>query len=110
MICYWCYWGWPKPIQEIYDRASADLGGFSDPLEFGPGHIVWSDENFLLAQQCLDDFDDHQPRYGESDLQVVRRSLVELASLSDEFKEPPENYDGQNPANFPPPSHWGCPT
>jgi hypothetical protein len=105
-ICYWCYWGWPKPIKEIYDRAVADLDGWDDPMEFGPGHIVWSDENWDSAQWCLDHFDEYRGDYSDVDLAIVRRSLEELLAVPGEFKEPPADYDDENPAAFPPPAHW----
>lgn len=106
--CYWCYWGWPKPIKEIYDRALADLGGWKDPLEFGPGHIVWSDENWDSADWCLEHFDEYPGQYGDEELAIVKRSLVELLAVPKEFKESPDEYDGENPADFPPPVHWEC--
>jgi hypothetical protein len=104
--CYWCHWGWPKPIKDIYDRAADDLGGYTDPLEFGPAHIVWSDENWDSAQWCLDNFDKYRGDHLENDLAIVRRSLEELLAVPEEMKAPPDNYDGENPANFPPPEHW----
>lgn len=104
--CYWCHWGWPKPIKDIFDRAVADLGGFTDAMYFGPAHIVWSDENFDSAQWCLDHFEDRWGDFNEEELAIVRRSLEELAAVPDEFKQPPNEYDGENPESFPPPSHW----
>ena len=107
-ICYWCYWGWPKPIKDIYDRALAELDGWKDPLEFGPGHIVWSDENWDSADWCLEHFDEYRGDYSDEDLAIVKRSLVELLAVPEEFREPPEEYDDENPADFPPPVHWEC--
>ena len=31
MICYWCYWGWPQPIREIFDDCVELLDGDDDP-------------------------------------------------------------------------------
>lgn len=107
-VCYWCHWGWPREIFEIYDRARTDLGGFTDPLEFGPAHIVWSDENWDSAQWCLDHFDEYRGDYEDADLEIVRRSLVELLALPEEMKVPPKGFDGDNPSASPPPVHWEC--
>ena len=106
--CYWCYWGWPKPIQDIYDKAVADLGGWEDPLEFGPAHILWSDENWDCVQWCLDHFSDNPSDYSDDQLAIVRRSLIELLAVPDEYKVEPADFNGQNPAAFPPPAEWGC--
>lgn len=107
-VCYWCHWGWPREIFEIYDRARTDLGGFTDPLEFGPAHIVWSDENWDSAQWCLDHFDEYRGEYEDADLEIVRRSLVELLALPEEMKVPPKDFAGDNPSASPPPDHWEC--
>ena len=76
-ICWWCHWGWPKAVAEIYRRAQKDIDALLDgwpkaendwtypgwpscgetALEFGPGHVVWSDENWDCAPACLRDFD-----------------------------------------------------
>lgn len=106
--CYWCHWGWPRQIREIYDRAKADLGGYTEPLEFGPSHIVWSDENWDSAQWCLDNFDKYRGDYEDADLEIVKRSLLELLAVPDKYKSPPTDYDGDNPERFPPPAEWEC--
>lgn len=111
MICYWCYWGWPKPIHNIYTRAVEKLGGSERALEFGPAHVVWADENWGSAQWCLDHFedwekDDNDGRFDERELEVVKQSLVELLSVQDEYKHPPEGFDDESPEKFPPPAHW----
>jgi hypothetical protein len=48
-ICWFCYWGWPKPVADIYLKALAKLDGYDSPLHFGPAHIIWDDENFDRA-------------------------------------------------------------
>lgn len=52
-ICWYCHWGWAKPVADIYEKAVDLLDGDSSPLEFGPAHVVWSDENFEMAEECL---------------------------------------------------------
>ena len=49
MTCWWCHWGWPKPIADIYDDCVERLGGDEGPLLWGPAHVVWADENWELA-------------------------------------------------------------
>ena len=101
--CWSCYWGWPKPVAEIYQRALKDLDGYDTPLKFGPSHVVWEDENFDAAEACLEAFDEEQYDYSEAELQIVRRSLDELARLPIEVRcIEPEDYDGVNPQNYPP--------
>lgn len=106
--CYWCYWGWPKQIADIYDRAVADLeaiGGDSGDMDYGPAHVVWEDENWHCADECIPDCDNPPPRLSHMRpdvLAIVKRSLVELSALPESMKTEPEGYDGDNPENFPP--------
>jgi hypothetical protein len=103
MICWFCHWGWPKPIAEIYQRAVRDLNGDSGPLHFGPAHIVWEDENFDSARWCLDRFDDYRGDCTDSELAIVERSLVELNALPrSAWDVVPADYDGRHPENYPP--------
>ena len=103
-ICWSCYWGWTKPVAEIYEKALQALGGDEVPLHYGPAHIVWSDENFDSAEWCLEHFSEHKGDFSESDLAIVRKSLEELVALSLETRcVEPEDYDDEHPKNFPPP-------
>lgn len=104
-ICWYCYWGWPKEIYDIYIQAVEKLNGNKDPLHFGPSHIVWEDENWDHAQFCLDNFK-YNERYSNHDLEIVRWSLQELLKVDSKFKSCPEGYDDEYPENFPPPSDW----
>jgi hypothetical protein len=107
-VCYWCYWGWPKPIRDIYDDCVNQLGSDSS-LMYGPSHIVWADENWDCAQWCLDHFDEHKGRCTDEALAVVRESLERLLKVPDEFKSEPGGFkDEDDPADFPPPEHWEC--
>jgi len=104
-ICWYCYWGWPKLVADIYKKALDDLGGWEAPLHFGPAHIVWEDENFDYAEWCLEHFDEYKGDYSIDDLVIVRRSLEELARLPLDVKcIEPEDYDGAHPELFPPPA------
>ena len=103
-ICWYCHWGWPRVVADIYIKAVADLNGNGSPLEFGPSHIVWSDENFNSAEWCLEHFDEFGKHLSQNELAVVKTSLEALAKipLADRCVEP-EDYDGENPELFPPP-------
>lgn len=114
-VCWHCYWGWPKPIWDIYKKAMVRLGELDEDgfyaMHYGPAHIVWEDENFDSAQWCLDEFENwkrqwNDGRYLDAELEVVRKSLIELVAVPDEFKHEPEAYDDENPENYPPPEHW----
>jgi len=114
MICWWCHWGWPKPIADIFDDCVKRLGDDEGPLISGPAHVVWGDENWDLAESCLEDLECHEVvdmplagEYVESQLSVVRESLERLATLPDEWKHAPAGYgEKSDPVDFPPPSNW----
>lgn len=104
-ICWYCHWGWSKPVVEIYKKAASSLDGYTDPLNFGPSHIVWEDENFDSAEWCLENFDKYKGDFSEFELSVVRQSLEELANLPVEAKcVEPDEYNDENPELYPPPS------
>lgn len=94
MICWYCYWGWPEQIVAIYNKYK-DLAD----LEYGKGHIVWSDENFANEdiQYCIDSCNSIEDA-------AVEASLRELLAIPENIRYcEPENYDGEFPENFPPP-------
>src|SRR3990167_11306752 len=96
--CWYCYWGWPKTVADIYDRALIDLGGNESPLKYGPSHIVWSDENFDSAEWCLENFEKYVGDYSDKELDIVRRSLVELSDVPINTRDIwPSEYDDENP-------------
>jgi hypothetical protein len=98
----YCYWGWPKPIADIYRKFVVDAG--ESAMKFGPGHIVWEDENFdrESIQWCLENFNDYRWDYSDKELEPVRKSLEELLKLPDSILDTPDEYDGENPNKFPP--------
>lgn len=103
-ICWYCHWGWPKKVMDIYQDALKKLDGDESPLHYGPSHIVWADENFDSAEWCLEHFEDNESRFSEEDLKIVRESLGKLAKMP--LKErcvEPEDYDDENPSLYPPP-------
>jgi pentatricopeptide repeat protein len=104
MICWYCHWGWPEKVAEIYQEALSKLKGNPSPLNFGPGHVVWEEENFDLAQSCIDDFSKYSYDLTDEEKEIVMWSLVELDKLPLSEREiVPDGYDGQHPENFPPP-------
>ena len=109
-ICYWCHWGWPKPIRDIYDEAIVKLNGNYGPLHYGPSHIVWEDENWTSAQWCLDHFDEYSEELSNHEKAVVRESLERLLKVPEEYKVEPDGYDDDDeyPGKYPPPEHWEC--
>ena len=103
-MCWYCYWGWLKPVADIYDKALNDLGDYDSPLHFGPAHIVWEDENFDSAEWCLKHFEKYRGDHSATDLAIVKRSLEELAALPLSVRcIKPEDYDDEHPELFPPP-------
>lgn len=102
-ICWYCYWGWPKPVADIYLKALARLDGYESPLHFGPAHIVWDDENFGSAQRCLDNFEKYTGYFMKEEMDIVRESLVELAALPESvYDVEPDDYDDEHPELYPP--------
>lgn len=102
-ICWYCHWGWSKPVKEIHDRYQAIAG--EEAMHYGPAHIVWDDENFDRehVQWCLDHFDEHRSDHGDTEMQAVRESLVALLALPDHILNPePADYDDEHPELFPP--------
>lgn len=104
-ICWHCHWGWPDYVADIYNEALERLEGDIYPLNFGPAHIVWEDENWDSVDWCLENFDKHTYEdYSAEQLEVVRWSLQELAKIPLEKRDlEPEDYDEEHPENFPPP-------
>lgn len=110
MICWYCYWGWPEVIYEIYMRAANEIG--SDPLHWGPAHVVWEDENFTSAERCLENFEEFRGKCTDEELAVVRRSLEELAEvpleirdIAKEYEDAAEDNPNIHPKDYPPPPH-----
>jgi len=103
--CWYCYWGWPTPVAEIFNRYKAVIG--ESPLEFGPGHIVWSDENFdnESIDWCLNEARAHESHYDFEDgaFPLVFRSLEELRAVPENVRCPPIEFINNDPELSPPP-------
>ncbi len=102
-MCWYCYWGWAKPVADIYTEALRRLDGNDRPLHYGPAHIVWEDSNFDCADWCLEHFNDYKRDFSEKELSVVRWSLEELAKLPPDVADIiPGDYDLCHPELYPP--------
>ncbi len=111
-ICWYCHWGWARPVVEIYNTATAALDDDEALLDFGPGHIVWADENFETSsiEGCLEpEWFDNPDYWPEREItpdqkRIVRQSLEKLLLVPEEIRCcEPEDYDDEHPENFPPP-------
>ncbi len=102
-ICWYCHWGWSKPVAEIYLAAVEKLGGDDIELRDGISHVIWEDENFHLAESQLEKFDSYQHRTGIDELAIVKWSLEELVKIPLDIRCPePDDYEGENPQDYPP--------
>lgn len=102
--CWYCTHGWPVKVRAIYDQYAALAGRTA--MEFGPAHIVWSDENFdrESIQWCLDHFGDYDDDLDPRQRAAVRASLLELLALPDEVFDviPADFGPDDDPEDYPP--------
>jgi hypothetical protein len=122
-ICWYCCWGWPRVVRAIYEKYSRLVSDASHVLDYGPGHIVWADENFETEhiQWCLDNaeewrehkWDEKWPQNMKSDgllledrdFHLAIESLRELLAIPESVRCcEPRDYDERNPENYPPPA------
>lgn len=104
MHCWYCYWGWSKQVVDIYKKYLSIAG--NDAMHYGAAHIVWDDENFERHHiiWCLNNFERYKhENSSDEENEAVRQSLKDLLELDDDILNPePEEYDGENPKNYPP--------
>lgn len=121
--CWYCHWGWPKAILDIYKKAKEDIDFIGDHgescLEFGPAHIVWSDENWEDANidYCIGECypKAHWNEFSPEVFEIIKRSLEELKAIPLAVRLPSKGFeeecDGNNdyllPENFPPTEEHG---
>lgn len=109
-ICWYCCWGWSRPVAEIYLEALRRLDGYESVLDYGPAHIVWCDENWNdeSIQGCLRDCDERRwfhDDLSDNEIDVIRWSLLELLKIPEDVRNcEPEEYEGVDPDSFPPTS------
>lgn len=118
-ICWYCHWGWPKQVRDIYDKYLALTSDTA--MHYGPAHIVWEDENFETVehiQWCIDTAEQWfkewnvsphfggDPKLTREEFVLVVESLKELLTVPEEIRCCcPDNYDDEHPENFPPPAN-----
>ena len=84
---------WPDDVKEIYDWAVKWLDGNSDPLHFGPAHLVWEDGNWWDAKWCLDNFRQFMGDLTHGELTIVRRTLQRLITAGYTKENEPDDCD-----------------
>ena len=105
-VCWYCHWGWPQVVCEIYKRGY-DIAGES-AMSYGPAHIVWEDENFETEhiQWCIDHAVEYRRDLTDEQFNAVVTSLRELLAVPEAIRCcEPTDYDDRNPAKFPPPAN-----
>ncbi len=105
-ICWFCYWGVALEVQAVFDKYVALLGGDDSALEFGRGHIVWSDHNMGddCIRWCLEQ-ELKLEEYEQRDDELVIQSLKELLQIPESIRCcEPVGYatDDDNPERYPP--------
>lgn len=102
--CWYCVHGWPAEVRSIYDRYVVIAGWRA--MNYGPAHIVWSDENFDhdSIRWCIEHFGEFDDDLSEEQRVAVRSSLDELLALPESTLCPiPEEFDpDDDPADWPP--------
>lgn len=104
MICWYCHWGWPKQVFDIYRDGIQEAG--EPAMHFGPGHIVWEDENFESEniQWCIDNAGTYRGDLTDEEVASVVKSLARLLDVPEHIRCcEPSDYDGANPEDYPPP-------
>ena len=109
-VCWYCYWGWPKQVRDIYDKYLEMVG--ESAMHYGPAHIVWEDENFedenidFCLVECEKEITNpiEPVNHTRLDTTWIRESLRELKAIPVEIRCcEPADYQGYNPEKFPPP-------
>lgn len=117
MICWYCYWGVPKQVADIYTKYLVLTS--ETAMHYGPAHIVWEDENFETEehiQWCIDTAESWfkewnvsphfggEPKLTKVEFDLVVESLKELLLIPESIRCcEPKDYDGEHPADYPPP-------
>jgi hypothetical protein len=109
--CWYCHWGWPKLVMEVYKASEAkliEIDSYDRVLKFGPSHIVWEDENFDdgSIQFCLEflvkERDKLYKDYSDAELAICQESLEDLLKVPESVRCCiPNDYDDEHPENYP---------
>lgn len=118
MICWYCHWGMAAPVADILTDLSVRIREVSsdrslqDLLYYGPSHIVWADENYDddSIRHCLNRVTKWRESpvlnrgLSDDELDLIEESLVRLLEIPEDVRDcEPDDYDGVNPQNYPPP-------
>jgi len=105
--CWYCHWGWPAQVANIFWRYEPDAGTIG--MMEGPATVVWGDENFTdhaidyCLQQCRDKV--VKEHWTPETIQLIRRSLEDLRKFPEHIRCcEPVAYEGKRPQDFPPPN------
>ena len=105
-MCWYCRWGVPVAVADIYYIAEKKLGEtFPMAMHYGPAHIVWDDNNLSdeNIKWCIEHFDEYKHGYPESELEVVMWSLKELLKIPEKERDiAPEDDEGCHLMDIPP--------
>lgn len=102
--CWYCYWGWPKQVYDIGKKHEDRLA--DSELAYGPGHVVWSDENFdtAIIEACIRDAEEYRGDLSDAEFSIHVESLRELLTVPEEIRCcEPEAYDGEGDTSLVPP-------
>ena len=96
---------------DVYQEFAGPNGRDEDVLDYGPGYSVWSNENFDTESinHCIEWALAHpttwKDRLTNNGYWIAIKSLRKLLEVPEEIRCcEPDNYDGENPALFPPPA------
>ena len=105
-ICWYCHWGWPEQVAEIY-RLGVERSSYVS-MHYGPGHVVWDDENFetVHINWFIENAQGNRGDLSDGELAVVIESLTALLAVPEDIRCcEPADYDEENPDNYPPPGN-----
>ncbi len=103
--CWYCHWGWAKQVFDIGKKHETRLR--DSELAFGPGHVVWSDENFdtSIIEACIREAEEHRGDLSDAELAIHVEALKELLTVPEEIRNcEPEGYDGEGDTSLFPPA------
>ena len=108
-MCWYCTWGLPKPVADVYKEALDRLEKNEYPLLYGPAHIVWDDYNLSdnTIRWCVDNFDEYRSDYTDSQMRIVKWSLLKLLRIPEKDRDIEPDIDSLYEVDYrdyPPPA------
>lgn len=106
-LCWYCHWGWAKQVFDIGKKYESQLR--DSELSYGPGHIVWADENFETSSilWCIQKAESEgDADLSDHDFPLHLQALRELLTVPEEIRccEPEGYGEDCDPRLFPPPA------